>query len=368
MAQSVAPTGNYALGRIVFDRLLEQLPSSATIKFKWELRIVPDDEFNAYSSPDGAIYVETGLARLAGPSAGLWAAILSHEIAHVIRRDWARRYLFQKSLTSGAVMVLGDPGMPSTSDSHWSDAQSASEKFARLCRQLEIEADRDGLTLMAKAGYHPDFVPALHHLLHAQPSTSDPPASLSAMHPCWEERDRELSRSYVEADIAFEHRWLDWYASPGGNPPTLVFTETPRIRKTGLNEKTGAKEWELQVPMRCENLVGAIEVVLRSATEARNNSLPAGTSSGRADDAHLSPQDERQVTGCTSPLDHRHLHAQRFRRSSAQPRLDRDLHLRRLGRGSGPRRPSETAALKSPPVGPLPHFIVDGNSNVPSTT
>lgn len=142
--------------------------------------------------------------------------------------------------------------------------------------------------LMARAGYHPDFVPALHHLLHAQ-NSGTAPASLYAMHPCWEQRDRELMRAYVAASIEFEHRWPEWYASPGGNPPIVVFAEAPTVRKTG------SKAWEIQIPMRCENLAGAVEVVLRfgstSGKVARTERLAEQPS-----DFEL-----RQLTGCTSP-------------------------------------------------------------------
>ena len=308
ISQSMPATEDYALGRLVFDRVIEQVPkpSATEHKFKWELRIVDDSEFNAYSSPDGTIYVETGLAQLAGSSAGLWAALLSHEIAHIVHRDWARRYLYHKALESGsaATIVLGDPGLPSASgDAHWSDGQTASENLGRFCRQLEIEADRQGLTLMARAGYHPDFVPALHHLLQAQSSQADSvPASISAMHPRWDERDRELNRAYVDASIEFEHRWRDWYASPGGNPPTLVFAEAPTVRKTGSNKKTGAKEWEILIPMHCENLVGAVEVVLRAKSRSGNGSSSASVERpGRFVDRKDSDADARQLTGCTSP-------------------------------------------------------------------
>jgi len=287
MAQSMAATGRYAIGRLVFEGLTDQVAQHASLKFAWELRIVDDGDLNAYSSPDGTIYVETGLAKLADQSAGLWAAILSHEIAHVAHRDWARRYLYQKSLESGsgAVITLGDPGLPSAS---WMDSQKASAKLGRFCRQLEIDADREGLMLMARAGYHPDFVPALHHLLHAHGSGAAP-ASVYAMHPCWEQRDKDLLQAYAAASIEFEHRWPEWYASPGGNPPVLVFAEAPTIRKNG------GKEWEIQLPMRCENLAGAVEVVLRYGFAAKKVARTDGFPETLHPDLEL-----RQLTGCTS--------------------------------------------------------------------
>lgn len=287
MEASVAASGRFATGDLVLGRLVEQVADSSHAKFSWHLRIVDDDQLNAYSSPDGTIYVESGLARLAGPSAGLWAAILSHEIAHVVRRDWARRYLYQKNLQSGGtVIVLGDPGLPSDS---WEDSEKASADLGRFCRQMELEADREGLMMMARAGYHPDFVPALHHLLHAR-GLGTKSASLYAMHPCWEERDHELNRAYVAASIEFARQWQEWYASPGGNPPVVVFAENPRVKKTG------AKEWQIQIPMRCQNLAGAVEVVLRSGASQEAMTRPEPLPEPSELDADL-----RQLTGCTSP-------------------------------------------------------------------
>lgn len=286
MAESVTAANRYATGKLVFDRLLQTLPPTSD-KFAWQLRIVENGQLNAYSSPDGGIYVESGLARLAGQSSGLWAALLSHEIAHVVRRDWARRYVYEKYLEriGGATILLGDPGLPSDS---WTDSEKASADFGRFCRTLELEADRDGLMMMARAGYHPDFVPALHHLLHAEGVAAK--ASMYAMHPCWEERDRELAKAYTDASIEFEHRWREWYASPGGNPPVVVFADDPVLKKTG------AKEWEIRVPMRCENLVGAVEVVLR-ADPSRKESMRLARLSETPEQNH----EIRQLTGCTSP-------------------------------------------------------------------
>ncbi len=288
MAQSFAASGRYATGRTVFDGLLQQIHAPSGSKVTWQLRIVDDDQLNAYSSPDGTVYVESGLAKLAGASTGLWAAILSHEIAHVTRRDWARRYLYQKYLENrgSAGIVLGDPSPPGAS---WEDSEKASENLGRFGRQMELEADREGLILMARAGYHPDFVPALHHLLHAHGMGSNR-SSLYSMHPCWEERDRELSHAYVAASIEFARLWPEWYDSPGGNPPVVVFADEPTVKRTS------ASEWQIRIPMRCQNLAGAVEVVLgagaRQADKTLRKQLPDLTE----------PESEtRQLTGCTSP-------------------------------------------------------------------
>jgi len=288
MQQSIAASGRYATGRTVFDRLVDRTLAASRVDVAWQLRIVEDNEFNAYSSPDGTVYVESGLARLAGSSAGLWAAILSHEIAHVMRRDWARRYLYQKYLENGGGtgLVLGDPRLPGAS---WSDSEKASADMGRFCRQMEVEADREGLMLMANAGYHPDFVPALHHSLHAQ-GLGARAASIYAMHPCWQERDHELSRAYSAAALEFARLWPEWYASPGGNPPVLVFAEEATVKKTA------ARELQIQIPMRCQNLAGTVEVVLSTGSGSAGMARHANLSEPAGLDSEMS-----QLTGCTSP-------------------------------------------------------------------
>jgi len=276
----------YVVSLIVFRQVIDHVPAEIAARFHWELRLINEgDELNAYSSPDGTIYIGRGLAAVAGGNAGLWAAILSHEIAHVTRRDWARRYLYQESLErdSASEILLGDPALSGTS---WRDSRKASEMLGQFCRQLELEADRTSLELMVRAGYHPHFVPSLHHLLHARGSSSTA-SSLYAMHPCWEERDRDLAKAYLDASIEFEHLWPEWYASPGGNPPILVFTDKPVLKRTA------SSEWELQVEIHCENLAGAVEVVVQFDPSAPSASKH--TSPGNPSDF-----EQRQVTGCTS--------------------------------------------------------------------
>jgi hypothetical protein len=70
----------------------------------------------------------------------------------------------------------------------------------------------------------------------------------------------------------------------------VVFTEEPTVRKTA------GKEWQVQMPMRCQNLAGAVEVVLSSASEYQAVALPDRPESDGEADQHV-----RQLTGCTSP-------------------------------------------------------------------
>lgn len=180
--------------------------------------------------------------------------------------------------------------MASTS---WSDSGSASESMGQVCRQIEVEADRQGLMLMAHAGYHPDFVPALHHLLQAQLSDKNSNSPLS-MHPCWQQRDQQLKRDYTIAGIEFERLWPEWYISPGGNPPVVVFAEEPALRKSSTNE------WLIQVPIHCQNLAGAVEVVLRSSSGESGDGSEA-KSPQRAERSGSRVKELRQASGCTSP-------------------------------------------------------------------
>ena len=269
--------GQYAVGQQVLETLLRQLPADRA-KFSWDVRIAKGAG-NVFSSPDGTIFVDEDLAQLMGSrsrsSAGLWAAALSHEISHIVRRDWARRYLFQKLLEQAGAsqIMLGDAGVFSGS---WVDAKGASSQLASFCQTMELEADADGLMLMIRAGFDPDFVPALQHLLEGQPG--QPEGNIfDPSHPRWNEREQHLQKLYVAAGKEYDRLWPDRYASPGGNSPTVVYAGSPTAKRVSSGEM------EVLIPLHCRNLVGSVEVVLR---------LTAPDSEG--------PTERRQFTGCTS--------------------------------------------------------------------
>ncbi len=277
MSESEEPNGVHIIGTTVLRRLTRQVSvADRPDSFSWEVRInkLPGEP-NAFSSPDGTIYIDRSLAQILGAHPGLWAAALSHEIAHILRRDWARRYIYEKFLQNESVPVisLGD----FANSGSWTDSTGMAHMTSQFLQEMEIDADTYGLMLMARAGYHPDFMFSLHHLLRAQTDEKHPTDS---SHPRWSPREEMLRNAYFAAGHEYDRLWPETYTSPGGNPPVLVSTGEPSTKKHH------ARDLEVRVTLRCTNLSGAVEVVL--AVETAHNATRRTLS------------ESRQLTGCTS--------------------------------------------------------------------
>ena len=111
---------------------------------------------NAYSFPDGAIYIHTGLLSHLESEAEL-ALLLSHELAHVTRRHALRALAAGPAETDETIFDR------TLSDSlAWFHELTAQKELAQpyaarvsLRRSLEQEADRVGLDMVIKAKYDP---------------------------------------------------------------------------------------------------------------------------------------------------------------------------------------------------------------------
>lgn len=75
-----------ALGRLtaLARRLSASRPELAC---SWHCHILATDHVNAFSLPGGLIYVSRGLYERLGPDDDMLAAVLAHEMAHVVSRD-----------------------------------------------------------------------------------------------------------------------------------------------------------------------------------------------------------------------------------------------------------------------------------------
>jgi len=127
-------------------------------RHRWEITLVRDRSANASVLPNGKIVVHTGLLPVAKSDAGL-AAVLGHEVGHVVARHSAER-LSQTMLAQVGVQVANaavavyDPRYQAVTAA----ALGLGAQFGVLLpysREHESEADHLGILFMAKAGYDP---------------------------------------------------------------------------------------------------------------------------------------------------------------------------------------------------------------------
>ncbi|WP_061072317.1 M48 family metalloprotease [Achromobacter insuavis] len=121
---------------------------------------VRDPEINAFAMPGGFIGVNTGLIVSSGSESEL-AAVLAHEIGHVVQRHIARG-MTQQSQNSmvmlaslaGALLaaLAGGGGNLAMGVAAFGQAAAINRQLG-FSRDAEREADRAGFTMLTKAGY-----------------------------------------------------------------------------------------------------------------------------------------------------------------------------------------------------------------------
>src|SRR5882762_8069740 len=253
------------------DSVFQKLVSNSAVQgqslpYRWNFTIVNDNSINAHALPDGEVCVGSGLANLIGTNPGLWAAVLSHETEHTVRRHWVRKYLFelyvqQQLAYYQARVIAGDK------NANWSIVGlriAAPIARARLSRNLEHDADIQGMMLMANEGYHPDYVFVLHHMLRASTGEQSKFAAFFSTHPRCETRDQRDDKAYSDALAEYNRSWPDPDASPGGKPPVVAFVGKPSAQE---NKKT--KTADLTLPVYCRNATNALKFVMNFHKDKR---------------------------------------------------------------------------------------------------
>lgn len=124
---------------------LEPEPAYRVIPFK--VRVLKDPHINAFCLADGAVYLHTGVLASIQNEAQL-AALLGHEMTHATNRHAIRHLRDTRNKTVAyGTSVLATAGLSAAL------LPLANASVAGYSRDLEREADREGFSLMERAGY-----------------------------------------------------------------------------------------------------------------------------------------------------------------------------------------------------------------------
>jgi metalloendopeptidase OMA1, mitochondrial len=168
---------------------------------KWEFRLIQDDkQANAFALPGGKVAVYTGILPITRDESGL-AAVLGHEIGHVVARHGGERVSEQMGVQTVTQVLAGMASSNPATVQMVSAALGAGASVGVLLpwsRQQESEADHIGLILMAKAGYDPHASLELWHRMAAAAQGQRPPAFLST-HPAEATRIQQIEAWLPEA-------------------------------------------------------------------------------------------------------------------------------------------------------------------------
>jgi len=177
--------------RAVADRLI---PATAAFRqdapgWQWEVNVITLKDLNAWCMPGGKIAVYTGLLEKLQLTDDELAAVMGHEIAHALREHGRERA--SEQLATAAVIGIAGAVLGASSGTVDLASVVADLTISRPnSRTHEIEADRIGVELAARAGFDPRGAVSVWQKM-ARASDGEPPQFLST-HPSTETRIRDL--------------------------------------------------------------------------------------------------------------------------------------------------------------------------------
>jgi len=172
---------------------------AARSPYKFSFNVLADPRtVNAFALPGGPIFITEGLLRLL-KTEGELAAVLGHEIGHVIARHAAER-LAKEQLTQGLIgaVAVGSGDYTATQLSQ----MVGSMINMKYGRDDELESDALGIRIAAEAGYDPRaMIRVMEVLAKASGGGSRQPEFFST-HPAPENRSAriqaEISKRFPE--------------------------------------------------------------------------------------------------------------------------------------------------------------------------
>jgi len=226
--EALTPEQEYYLGRGVSAQVLDRYPPKLdSVKTKYlntvgqsvvlvsdlpetfggyHFAVIDSSEINAVSAPGGFVYVSSGLIKLL-PSEDALAAVLAHEVAHVVKRHGVNAIsnsnLFstltdfsKQAATVAASQVYTPVDLGPMTAIFTESVSGVTEKLLTkgYDRSQEYEADLYAATLLQRAGYDPRSLLEVLKILHAQAETAS--GGWFYTHPAPSDRIEELEDDF----------------------------------------------------------------------------------------------------------------------------------------------------------------------------
>ena len=189
------------------EAFLADAGQSANVKnYKWDFNLIEDDKtVNAWVMPGGKAAVYTGILPYTLNETGL-AVVLGHEVGHALADHGNER--MSDALVAqmgGMALSVALSSQPQQTQQLFTTVYGVGANVGFLLpysRLHESEADRIGLTLMARAGYNPrEAIPFWERM--SKQGDQRPPQFLST-HPAPETRIADIKKYMPEALPYFE--------------------------------------------------------------------------------------------------------------------------------------------------------------------
>jgi beta-barrel assembly-enhancing protease len=206
--------------------------------YSWRFIVLDTDAVNAFAAPGGYVHITKGCLALIANESEL-AGVLGHELVHVLE-DHTIKALSKAGFVDTAASASGK-GNAITAGLVDQVTNIALQGFGR---GEELESDREGLGLAAKAGYQGDGLRAFLQRLTDRNKSSSEKRGLFASHPQMQERlDKLASQEKKEkaSTVTLEARYKQHIAYKPV-PQSQIATVT--AGSSGLASGGGSKKEE----------------------------------------------------------------------------------------------------------------------------